>query len=370
MSKIGIITHYYDSNNYGGMLQAYALVKCLENLGYNVEQICYSTINPITKRKLSVKECIKSLSVRLIGNGLNIRKKAFKNFEEKIAHSDRVYTASTIYHANDDYEIFITGSDQVWSFRWFVSSYFLDFVLSNKTKIAYAASMGASSLTPEDSSKLKEYIIDYSAISLREKDSADFVQTLTNLNVQNTVDPTLLLDNDEWTRISEKKIVGEKYIFCYFLGRDKNIRKLAKQFAKTKKIKLVTLPNLQHHLEVNDLFFGNLKLYDVDPGDFISLIRNAEYILTDSFHATVFSGIFEKRYVVFGRAGGMKMNNRVKNLLELLDNSERFIENPDSTSLQDVCKVADADLHNNYIKLEEMRNISIAFLKDSVRGKI
>lgn len=370
MSKIGIITHYYDSNNYGGMLQSYALVKCLENLGYNVEQICFSTIIPITKRKISIKKCIKTLSVRLIGSGLNKRKIAFKKFEAKIAHSDRVYTASTIDQANNDYEIFITGSDQVWSFRWFVSSYFLDFVPSNKTKIAYAASMGASSLTPEDSSKLKEYIKDYNAISLREKDSADFVQTLTNLNVQTTVDPTLLIDNGEWIKISGKKLVEEKYVFCYFLGKDKRIRKIAKQFAKTKNLKLVTLPNLQQHLELNDLFFGNLKLYDVNPGDFISLIRNAEYILTDSFHATVFSGIFYKRYVVFGRAGGMKMNNRVKNLLEILENSERFIENPDDTSLQDVCEVADTDLHNNHNKLEEMRNKSIDFLNDSVRGKI
>lgn len=370
MLRVGIITHYYDSNNYGGMLQAYSLVKCLEKLGFNVEQICYFTENVTSVSQKTIRSFIKSISVDIIKKGLNMRKDAFKKFEKNIPHSSIVYNSNNICCAIDEYDAFITGSDQVWSFKWFVSSYFLDFVPSSKIKIAYAASMGASSLNDKCSEQLRQYISDYNAISLRERDSTEFVQQLTDKRVVTTIDPTLLLDIDEWKKISEKKVIHENYIFCYFLGNDRSIRKLAKQFSKEKGLKIVCLPNLQQHLEINDIFFGNEKLYNIGPEDFVSLIRNAEYVLTDSFHATVFSSIFRKKYIVFGRNGAEAMNNRIINLLDMFGNSNRFFINPQSIKLQDVCLVADEKLIYDYRKLNVMKKKSIDFLVNSLKVEL
>lgn len=367
MKKIGIITHYFDSNNYGGMLQSYALVKCLQNLGYEAEQICFSTkTNNLTRIK-TIKGFLKSLSVKIIGKGLNLRKKSFKDFEEKIPHSDVVYSKDTINESVNKYDIFITGSDQVWSFRWFVPSYFLDFVPSSKIKIAYAASLGTSYLNENVALKLKEYIKDFNAISLREQDVVKSVQDLTNIPVYNTLDPTLLLNAKDWEKISDSVLIKDKYIFCYFLGRDKNIRKFAKKISKNKKLIIVTLPNLQHHCEINDFKFGNQRLYDVNPAEFISLIRNADYIITDSFHATVFSCIFQKKFITFGRTGAKNMNNRIETILNYFGCSERFFPDVETLSITDINNIIDKDTHFYTDIIEKKKKESFDFLNLSLK---
>ena len=310
--RLGIITHYYNSKNYGGMLQAYALVKVLRDLGYDAEQICYLVESNSTKK--SLKSCVKSLINMVIKKKLDRRKKAFKQFEISIPHSKKVYSERDIEQSVVLYDAFITGSDQVWNFKWYISSYFLTFVPSRKKKIAYAASMGTNSLSEEESIRLKEHIKDYTAISLRESDSADFVQTLTSLPVQTTLDPTLLLDLDDWKSISDHKIIKERYLFCYFLGRDKRIRILAKKFAKQHNLEIVTLPNLQQHLEINDLGFGQHRLYDVNPGGFVSLIRNADYVFTQGMNIKEVGTVWDRSAIsefiiamIFGLDGQQKI---------------------------------------------------------------
>ncbi len=364
--RIGIITHYYNSKNYGGMLQAYALVKVLRNLGYDAEQICYSVGS--NNNAKNFKAYIKSILNTTIKKKLDKRKDVFKQFELSIPHSEKVYSESNIEQSVELYDSFITGSDQVWNFEWYISSYFLTFVPSQKKKIAYAASMGTSSLSDEESTKLKEYIKDYTAVSLRESDSADFVQTLTRLPVQTTLDPTLLLDLDDWKSISDHKIIKERYLFCYFLGRDKRIRILAKKFAKQHNLEIVTLPNLQQHLEINDLGFGKQRLYDVNPGGFVSLIRNADYVFTDSFHATVISLIFHKSFISFGRNGSQAMNNRIDNLLNIFDCHERFLSSTENIEVSVINSITDKELVIDTSVLEKRRKESIAFLKSSLNN--
>lgn len=364
--RLGIITHYYNSKNYGGMLQAYALVKVLRDLGYDAEQICYLAESNSTQK--SLKSCVKSLINMVIKKKLDRRKKAFKQFEISIPHSKKVYSERDIEQSVELYDSFITGSDQVWNFKWYISSYFLTFVPSRKKKIAYAASMGTSSLSEEESIKLKEHIKDYTAVSLRESDSADFVQTLTRLPVQTTLDPTLLLDLDDWKSISNDRLIKGQYLFCYFLGRDKTIRVLAKRFAKKHNLKIVTLPNLQQHLEINDLGFGQHRLYDVNPGGFVSLIRNADYIFTDSFHATVISLIFHKSFISFGRNGSQAMNNRIDNLLNIFDCHERFLSAPENVEISDIDSITNKELVIDTSVLEKRRKESIAFLKSSLNN--
>ena len=186
--KVGITTHYYNSNNYGGNLQAYALCQVLQKNGVQAEQICYSALTKkrtpfqILKEKGLVAFC-KLVAKRVLGvfkkifnknkkiKGFIAQRKAnILAFNQKIPHSDVVYNQDNIVEANDKYDMFITGSDQVWHPSAINKAYTLEFV-KNKPKISYAASLSVSELSDNQKEYFKEFIKDYSAVSVREENS-------------------------------------------------------------------------------------------------------------------------------------------------------------------------------------------------------
>lgn len=338
MKKIGIITLYHNNSNYGGLLQAYALQKVVEKLEFDVEQICTNFIDDSDKKLMPKRSGIKGLIRNILNqfiyykhsSDFKIRKEAFKKFEKNIPHSSEVYSHDTIDKSNEIYDHFITGSDQVWNLSWFQPEYFLSFVDKEKKKISYAASMPDSSLTNEQKRLIKNYIKSFSAISVREDTTVELFDKQLNVHAEKVVDPTLLLDKEEWNRIEENCEILNRYIFCYFLSGKKSIRKMAEKIAKDMKLKIVTLPHIGS-INISDCLFGDYKLYNVTPGQFIHLIKNAEYVLTDSFHATVFSNIYKKKYLVLPRVGQEEMNTRILSLLELFGEKERFITTYDDT---------------------------------------
>lgn len=343
--RVGILTMYYNSANYGGLLQAYALVRYLNDRGYDSKQICYDfskiTINinnPSNKKKsqvlLQLKKIVKKTlnecdnAIHGLANLKKIRKNACKDFRDRIPHTKEVYSVDTLKRANEDFDIFITGSDQVWNPNGYRPGFFLTFVDgTKKTKIAYAASV-SNRISSGALDVYKTALQDFAVISVREKADVVQIKRATEKDVHWAVDPVFLLSKEEWSSEASEieDIISEPYIFCYFLGDSTKQRSVALEYALSKKLKIVTIPYMQMNYRKCDSEFGDVKLLEVTPNQFLGLIKNAQRVFTDSFHATAFSLIFQKKFVVFERSGHPEMIERIKSIVRLFKCDENLID--------------------------------------------
>lgn len=370
--KIGIITHYYNSQNYGGNLQAYALCKFLNNLGYEAEQISFDKNSTMSsdKMKFILSKCYYLLKVSkekalhpIISKRLSVRKKSLLFFNHTfIPHSREVYNDSTLVNAVDVYDAYITGSDQVWHPNAYCRAYLLDFVPSSKLKISYAASIAKDYLTEEQLAIFRKSLADYNAISVREQNAIDILQPVSPCPIQWTLDPTLLLSREEWDEVSTERIVSAPYLLCYFLGDDIRARSLAIEYATKHKLNIATIPYLNGRYRKCDRDFDAKQLYNISPADFISLIKYADCVFTDSFHATVFSGIYQKEYVVFDRVAETSMGSRINSLMKLYETPERFCNTPEKQKISYIGALSPIDYNRKLENLERMKETSRMFL--------
>ena len=373
MEKIGVLTQYYNSANYGGLLQAYALVKVLNNYGMEAEQISYNANNYIaidttnsnkTKLRAFLSRFAQKILRLWISNGVRRRYKKVAKFRSSIPHSKNVFFKNNIKESNQCYDYFVVGSDQVWNPKDYDPIFFLSFVNQNKKKIAYAASIGQSQLTDNQCKIYKEHLISFDAISLREN-NISLIQSLVNIPVKWTLDPTLLLDKEDWDKVAAEQIFDQDYIFCYFLGKDRELRKIAKEFAKRKKMCLVSMPHLTGAYQRCDSFFGDKKVIDASPEEFISLIKHAKYVLTDSFHASVFSIIYKKEFFIFERKEFKGMSSRIYSLLELFDGLSHFCDDIERRNVDYLLNTDSLD-YSNVEKLNVMQIESKDFLLKAI----
>ena len=343
MKRLGIISLYHQNKNYGGLLQAYALVSVLREMGADAKQISFertSCKNPLVlPRKARLKNdpvgfvvnsatnTVKKAHLRYwtnmkdqaIQKELAQRDKSFVQFEDEIPHTE-VVSHSTIVALNKEFDLFICGSDQIWNPDQLRDEYLLRFVAQGKGKMSYAASIGRDSLSERELQYISDALSTFDAISVRESLAQELLSQRIKLPVEWTLDPTLLLPQAEWDKVIQKYEIGGKYILAYFLGNSKEQRTAVKVFARAKGLKIVSFPHIAGHYRAVDAGFADLELYDVSPGQFIYLIQQAEYVITDTFHADVFSIIYDKKFVVLERAVGsakQKMNSRILSLLHI-----------------------------------------------------
>lgn len=370
---VGIITMFYNSSNYGGILQAYALTKVLADCGLEAEQIRYDNLSSFSfssrlKNKLhKYKMILKHPRMLKYQRKIEGRNRAIiKASELLVPHSKKVYKEKNIGKCLKDYSAFITGSDQVWHGEW--PAYFLSFVPDGMKKIAYAVSTGKSQLSSYETEQIKKYVKEYTAISVREADMAVILQkAMPEKTVELLLDPALLLGKKDWDAIASKRKIEKSYVFCYFLGPDIKIRRIAKEYAKKYGLELVTMPHMQGEIEINDINFGDIQIYDAVPQDFLSYIKYAELVFTDSFHATVFSSVFQKQYIVFGRTECKEMNNRIETLMDIFHTKYRFIDDTEKFELSYIEKIKEVHYNNNNgSRLDEMKKHSIEFLIHSL----
>ena len=315
--------------NYGSVLQAYATQKILESLNYEVEIINYfperMTIKAMLRRiKKKKKKLNNSILMRTIARVIIIpsyikRFSSFKKFYKNLNQTKKEY------HSNEEIkkdlpvaDIYCTGSDQVWNSEWnegIDKALFLDFAPDNKKKVAISASFGKKSLNNDEITITKELLSKYSNISLREKSGVDILKQLKIDNSINILDPTLLLNKQEWEIIASKKFTNEKYILVYNLNRNSKIDRYAENLSKETGLKIKYLSYQIHEFYKKGKMYCNPKVED-----FLSLIKNAEYVITDSFHGTAFSLNFEKEFVIVYPE---KYSTRIQSILELLDLKDR-----------------------------------------------
>ena len=359
MKKIGICTMYFQNRNYGANLQAYALREVLGRMGNDAELVTYY-YNTKLRRVLSV--IMRRLKKNSIPKEIAVRNAAVDRFNQAIPHS-RLYYSHTIDKANREYDCFITGSDQVWNPDGINRYMALEFVSPDKRTASYVASTGKIMLNKEQKKKLKLALESTQYISIREKESIPALQELTEKEITYVLDPTMLLTAKEWDRIrTKKRLVQEDYLFCYFLGDNENLRKAARAYAEQKGLKLVTLPFLNAAYRKVDDGFGDYALYDVSPNDFLSLIKHASFVLTDSFHAAVFSHIYERPFAVSGRREN-EMGCRMKSLTELFGTTNRYFVDHGDVSLEKLMALDSDSLDLDWNVYEKMKQTSMEFLK-------
>lgn len=394
--KIAIITHFHDSTNYGGVLQAYALRKVIDSMGYKCEQLCYQKSRERSEplilkiKDLFINHLKNAISANnLIGftiSGIKYsaaiiprkiiqmivyhrdsaepRYEKFSQFNKMNIPSSDVYTKDTIYITASQYDIFITGSDQVWNPNWFYEEYYLAFVPENKPKIAYAASTAVSFITQNQKNLMKPLISRFQFISVREENAQSLLMDMTDKKIEWVIDPTLLLTANEWNQIATENPVKEPYVFAYILGDNWKNPRAAASFAKSNNLKMVTFPYVAS-MSSWQAFFGDVHSYG-GPNEWLSLIRDAEYVITDSYHAVIFSIIYQKKFIVLRRnADNTKgsMNSRMYSLCRMFPEIEKRII--DAEMITDRID-EDIEWNSLLMKLTKKRDDSLKWLSNSL----
>ena len=285
----------------------------------------------------------------------------FERFRDNyVSQNSVVYNGSNIKKANRKYDTFITGSDQVWNFAWYNPVYFLDFVSKEKRKISYAASISMNALSDKQRKIFKKSLKSYNAVSLREEESISLISDLSPVKPSFVLDPTLLLSKDDWSNFVTKKPERDEYVFCYFIGSNKNGRRAAKEFAQKRGLKLVGIS----HYHKYDGF--DTELSSAGPEEFLCYLNHAKYIFTDSFHAVVFSKIFEKQYFVFNRDKNDSMSSRIRTITSLFETEDRYCHG-ERESLDYIESLTDVDYTKHLEKFEEKKKESIDFLFNALK---
>ena len=386
--KVGIVTLYHNNYNFGGLLQAYALPTSLKKyLGIPAEQIDYlflpeqETKTEKPKNNISISKIINLVGFlffdRLEKSNLNKRKKAFEQFMKYIPHSDRVYGYDNICETLKVYNTFICGGDQIWidckKMPWFRTEdsrvFTLRFVPDKVKKISYAPSMAVLELTEEFKKEFCIGVNRLDRVSVREKRSLPVLRKLTDKPVTVAVDPVLLLKESDWLKEINYSGKKEKYILCYLLSDSISQRKALTKLAKKLNYKIITFPHILHNIVRKcDLFFGDIRDYSSGPREFIELIKNAEMVITDSFHACVFSMIFKTPFAVFERnkiGENGNMNSRIYDFLEEYHLENQLVTEKELTEMQEIPKIDFTYAHEHW---EKRRQESLKYLENALKN--
>ena len=336
--KVGILT-FHDAHNYGAVLQAYALKKYIQKLGYEVKIINYhhETIPDGYPKEDNEK-----------------RWEKFNKFiKTLIDNEEKVYTKEEDLEQLD-IDFWICGSDQIWNTeitRGFNRGFFLDFKTNGK-KISYAVSTGIPELPKEYEQKFKESLEKLDEISVREESLKQYAEKFVDKKIEITLDPTLLLDVSDYEKLLVENSYGQ-YVLIYALGPDERLIKIAKKIAKEKKVEIIELNDKAK----KDYFCKQIS--DASPEEFLSLIKNAKAVITNSFHGTIFSIIFKKEFYTITR---LNRNSRMENILKIVGMEDRLIND-----ISDLRKVKEQDYEKAYIRLNEEKQKSKDFLKNALK---
>lgn len=328
----------HDVYNFGASLQAYALMKYLQNLGNQVEVIDYKpgymiynlwAIGDRWKRNFFLRLLFFMYVIprRLM---LKSRRKKFDGFtRRRLILTPIKYNSYAELRKNPpDADVYFAGSDQIWNTmhpHGKDPAFYLDFVPPYAIKASYAASFSISEIPTE----MKDFVVSnlekLDAISVREDTGLNILESLNIQGGSVVLDPVFLLDISTWSGLSSFTSF-EKYLLVYDQENSKLIKETARKLANILKIKIYAIQGLY------PIPYAHKKLIKVGPEEFLGLVQNCEVFLTNSFHGTALSIIFQKEFYTFKR-NHEQVNSRMIDLLEMLNLKERLIENPDNINL-------------------------------------
>ena len=334
--KTAVLT-WYSGNNYGSSMQAYALAHYLSSIGAPSELLVY-TPNKITAWKRKIKNHNVMTTLRYKANELYVRlahrqhgqvsdnMDLFDAFRQTyMRFSPRCVSPRDLQTTARRYDAVICGSDQIWNPYFFDPVYYLSFVEDPEKRVAYAPSLGVEAIPDRVKQDLAQMVAPIRHLSVREEHAADLLAGLIGRRPAVVADPVMLLEAETWLALASDAPlpVGKPYLLCYFLRHNPahyaKARKLADQFG----MEVQTIPML-----MGDCKRADTITQPIGPREWIALIRDASFVLTDSFHCSLFSIILRKDfYSLPNTTEGAKrqQNSRIENLLRMTQLESRFL---------------------------------------------
>ena len=376
MKKIKTATlTFHASHNYGSMLQAYALQQMLQKeLGVENEIINFRSdaqkkmYQLASEKKENWKKRLVNL---LLGNHTKALTKKYQKFEkflnEYLILSKEFNSEAEVAEYANQFNYLISGSDQIWNtncidFAW---PYFLPFAKNNA--IAYAPSMGPNGkdrVSKENYSQINDCLQQYKAISVREQGTADVIKSISNKDVEILIDPTLMINKEIWDNLSgQEPLIKGEYIFMYKPAVNDLICKISNDISKQTGLPVIVSNKMSIGNEIRNTFSFNRRMhykFDIGPIEFLNLLKNAKYVISGSFHAVVFSIIFNKPFLAV--AG--KTDNRMSQLLKSTDLLEFGVDS--KNYMQVFKKLPEIDFTKSALYIEKEREHSLSFMKKAL----
>lgn len=378
--KVGIIT-ICKCNNYGAELQATATQKMLERLGYESEIIdyCYyktwnfkntNMSHPLVPMgmkgrlmcwlKYRLVNALLTLFLPLIDSEARRRNERFDAFHKDNTRMSRKYMSMDDLYSNvPKYDVYMTGSDQVWNpaASSSIEPYFLTFAPEGGKKVSYASSFGVSSIDKNLHGSFGNWLSCYESIAVREDSGRELVKSLSGKDAEWVIDPTLLLNKEQWMMIAKKyESMPDRYVIIYQLSDSDAIETLALRIGKEKGIPVYRICKRAYGVRKTH---GIRNILDAGPAEFVSLVAGAEYVVTNSFHGTAFAVNFGVPFFTVVSAA-KKNNSRMESLLGLVGLTDRMIM--DDCVINNVDFVSTVDYEKAHRLLDEARKKSVDYL--------
>ncbi len=373
MNNIKLIT-YSCANNYGAVLQTYALYKVLKLYADDVKIIDYITErynvdNPtfgdkaLSTSKWKYIPIIRQKWKARFVSQMKENRKPFRDFLQKnVVFTDPYYDLDELVEARLTADVFITGSDQLWNPEYLWTGivdepYYCGFLNDNQKRISYATSFGKNKLTQEEMDAAKPYLNKYAAISVREQSGVEILDEMKLKGIE-VVDPTLLAGKEIFDALISPKTISSKYVLLFQIDFKRNLYKAAEQYAKEiEKQLIVIVPDIkQVHHSIQNIV--NLPAVE----EWLWYIKNADYIITDSFHGTVFSIIYNKKFISSMTAGN---NGRIRNVLKATGLNGRALEIVNYTELKKIAE-EEIDYKQVNMRVEVLRSKSLSWLEGNL----
>lgn len=343
MKKICIITNFRKTANYGGILQAYALNYYIRKIGFDCKTLSYSPLkntkaflrNNLFKPLKILSTIFDRLNKIVVRKTIKNRSKKFDLFRNEFIPHTEDCNQNNARDITDKFDVLICGSDQIWRPGLFNNE--MDDVMwlkafpDNQIKASYAASIGITQLDSKNKYYIEQALKGYKSVSVREVAAQRILQPLCNQKIETVVDPVFLLSKEDWGQIIKTPEVSENYIFVYFIKPKRKIYKCIEEYAKNNGLKIISIPYMSYKFNLCDYTLNGQKVLAISPQEFIGYIRNATYIVTDSFHCTAFSIIYHKAFSVYITNHG----SRIESLLEKTKLGDRIILTGETSIIED-----------------------------------
>lgn len=392
MVNVGLAVVTY-KDNFGSALQTYATQEIIRSFGYQTGIFDISGVHKeINKRKIKyyigrifqpdefayLVENFKSRSRRKANKtndkyaeNMRVRHAKYVVFNDKyLKFLKHVNSWNELSKQSSKCDYVVVGSDQLWRPSNIAGEYFtLEFVPDTVHKVAFSTSFGVSELPKSLHKHTKKFLSRIESISVRENSGKKIVKELTGRDIPVVCDPTMMLDADGWMAIQEEEpIIKDKYILCYFMGDNPEHREFVKKLKAATGYKIVGLLHGATYIPSDDDFADEAP-YDIGPGEFINLIRNAEYMCTDSFHGTVFSILNSTKFFAFRRysdSSEFSTNDRLHTLLKWTGLSERMLYGTEDIQ---TCIDKTIDFNKVLNAVAERRKETLDYLKTTMNVK-
>lgn len=350
MKSVTVTTHR--SYNYGGVLQAYALHKIQKDLGIenSLLETSYGKAENKKNNKFPSRAFFNLIIIDIIKFLYQNRtKKRIKRFDDFVRENiDTTHNYSSMEELRNHppkADFYITGSDQVFTVRGPFSYHRMLQFGQNIRKYSYAASIADVNWTEKEAQEFCNILKSYSMVSVREKSAKDIIELITGIKPYVHLDPVFLLDAEEWKKSAGRNIINGKYILCYPLLGNKNMQKILDELKEKTGYKTVCIQPFPIKRVKADQY-----IFDAGPSEFLSLISNASYVVTTSFHGTAFSLIFHKPFYTLIKN---TKSERMTDLLEMMNLSDRIYSEKTDINAENI----DFSFADKVIKSEKEKSI-------------